>query len=196
MNTIHSGAILDTKTEIFTNAKNLFASKGYHATSMSMIAKACDKNKATLYHYYKSKEILYNEILAQFLLALQANIGRRTLPLPEARDQIRAYIAVLVEQDSDILRMINRQVLDGYDGVSSANMTALKNIQKSFYAIFKLGIGNGEFQMMSPETIYHMIFGACSHYVIDKSLADNGEDKSDKRFIDELFSIIILSIQA
>ena len=187
---------MQTKEIIFDNAKKLFAQEGYHATSMSTIAKACGKNKATIYHYYKSKEELYNEILSLYLHDLQANIGRNTLPLPEARDQIKAYIAVLIEQDRDILRIINRQFIDGYDYLNSENLDAFANIQKSFDAIFKLGIVNGEFQMMSPKTIYHIVFGACSHYVLEQITKKNEHNMDDQRFIDELFLIIILSMQA
>jgi len=187
---------MQTKEIIFNNAKRLFGQEGYHATSMSTIAKACGKNKATIYHYYKSKDELYNEILSLYLHDLQANIGRHTLPLPEARDQIKAYITVLIEQDRDILRIINRQFIDGYEHLNSDNLDAFANIQKSFDAIFKLGIVNGEFQMMSPKTIYHIVFGACSHYVLGQISKENEKIMDDQRFIDELFLIIILSMQA
>jgi len=187
---------MQTKELIFENAKKLFAQDGYQATSMSIIAKACNKNKATLYHYYKSKEVLYNDILALFLHDLQANIGRKTLPLPEAQDQIKAYITVLIEQDRDILTIINRQILDGNEHLSDSNLDSFHNIQKSFDAIFKLGIVNGEFEMMSPKTIYHIVFGACSHYVLGDKTQQKNSEIDDKRFIDELFSIIIRSIKS
>jgi TetR/AcrR family transcriptional regulator len=190
------GAIMNMKETIFNEAKSLFAHEGYHVTSMSKIAKACGKNKATLYHYYKSKDELYNEILALYLRDFQANIGRSTLPLPEAMDQIHAYINVLIEQDPDILRIINRQLIDGYDYLTQDNLDKLQKIQKSFDAIFVLGIGNREFQMMSPKSIYHIIFGACSHYVLEHSLEENSNKRDDKYFIDELFSFVSLSIRA
>ena len=187
---------MDTKELIVQSAKQLFATEGYHATSMSKIANACNKNKATLYHYYKSKEILYNEILAIYLHDLQANIGRRTLPLPDAMEQIKAYIAVLIEQDSEILGIINRQILDGYDYLSQENLSSLQKIQKSFDAIFKLGISSGEFQMMSPKTIYHIIFGACSHYVITNRFLKDEQKKEEKFFLEELFEMVSTFIKA
>lgn len=39
-------------------AQTLFAEKGYSATSMADIAEACEVQKATLYHYFESKEAL------------------------------------------------------------------------------------------------------------------------------------------
>jgi len=187
---------MQTKELIFKNAQALFSQEGYQATSMSIIAKACGKNKATLYHYYKSKDELYNEILALYLHNLQANIGRSTLPLPEACDQIKAYITVLVEQDKDILRIINRQLLDGHNHLNEANRDSFSTIEKSFDAIFKLGIMNEEFKMMSPKTIYHVVFGACSHYLLEEKCQDDKSSMDNKRFIDELFSIVFLSIKA
>ncbi len=186
---------MDTKELIVENAKRLFALEGYHATSMSIIAKACKKNKATLYHYYESKEVLYNEILSLHLRDLQANIGRRTLLLPDAVDQIKAYITVLVEQESEILAIINRQIIDGFDYLSAENLESLQKIQKSFDAIFKLGIASGVFHMMSPKTVYHIVFGACSHYVLSHDFLKDRQKREDHLFIEELYGIILNTIK-
>jgi hypothetical protein len=102
----------------------------------------------------------------------------------------------LVEQDYEILSIINRQILDGYDYLSQENLFALQKIQKSFDAIFKLGITSGEFQMMSPKTIYHVIFGACSHYVITHAFSKDEQKKEDTFFLEELFEIISSFIKA
>lgn len=46
-------------------ALELFATKGYHSTSISMIAKNASISKGLLYNYYESKEDLLNEIINQ-----------------------------------------------------------------------------------------------------------------------------------
>ena len=50
------------KNEILQNALALFGEKGYKVTSMDNIAEACGISKAMLYHYFKSKKVLFLEI--------------------------------------------------------------------------------------------------------------------------------------
>src|SRR3978361_52374 len=46
---------------ILANAAQLFATHGYHGTSMNDLADACALSKATLYHYFRDKsEVLFN----------------------------------------------------------------------------------------------------------------------------------------
>jgi AcrR family transcriptional regulator len=51
------------KLKIIGKAQALFAEKGYSETSMADIAEACEVQKATLYHYFDSKEALLFGIL-------------------------------------------------------------------------------------------------------------------------------------
>ena len=51
------------KALIQETALELFATKGYHSTSISMIARNAGISKGLLYNYYESKEDLLNEIV-------------------------------------------------------------------------------------------------------------------------------------
>lgn len=51
------------RNNILTQATILFASKGFHATSISDISGACNTSKSRLYHYFNSKEQVLYEIL-------------------------------------------------------------------------------------------------------------------------------------
>ena len=54
----------DQRMRLLSHARRLFAGCGVKETSMSQVAKACKITKATLYHYFKSKETILKEILA------------------------------------------------------------------------------------------------------------------------------------
>jgi AcrR family transcriptional regulator len=45
----------DQQAMILTHAAQLFAQRGYMATSMNQVAEACGLSKATLYHYHRDK---------------------------------------------------------------------------------------------------------------------------------------------
>ena len=49
--------------EILSAALDLFIRKGYHATKISDITKAVGMSTGLLFHYFKSKEALYEELI-------------------------------------------------------------------------------------------------------------------------------------
>lgn len=55
------------KDLIIKTALELFAEKGYHATSISSIAKTANISKGLMYNYFDSKECLLNEIIVSGL---------------------------------------------------------------------------------------------------------------------------------
>lgn len=50
--------------KILSAALDLFIQKGYHATRISDITKAVGMSTGLLFHYFKSKETLYNELIS------------------------------------------------------------------------------------------------------------------------------------
>ncbi|BDS14414.1 TetR/AcrR family transcriptional regulator [Aureispira anguillae] len=55
--------IKTSKLELIQKSLIVFKNNGYQATSISMLAKACDVEKAHLYYYFKNKEDLMFEVL-------------------------------------------------------------------------------------------------------------------------------------
>lgn len=54
----------DTRKVIIKTAYLLFLEKGYDAVSVSMIQEAADIGRATMYHYFKSKQALFEAVMA------------------------------------------------------------------------------------------------------------------------------------
>jgi AcrR family transcriptional regulator len=57
---------------ILARAAELFAARGYPATSMNQVAEACGCSKAGLYHYYRDKYALLVSITEEHVKHLQA----------------------------------------------------------------------------------------------------------------------------
>ncbi len=53
----------EKKTLIMEKALELFAETGYHATSISQIAKKAEISKGLIYNYFKSKKEILNELI-------------------------------------------------------------------------------------------------------------------------------------
>lgn len=81
---------------ILDRAAELFAARGYPATSMNQVAEACGLSKATLYHYYRDKYSLLVSIAEGHVSRLH-EIAREAAALPgEAR--MRELIQRIVQE--------------------------------------------------------------------------------------------------
>jgi AcrR family transcriptional regulator len=58
---------IEVKSSIIESATKYFSKYGFHKTTMDEIAKHIHKAKGVLYYYFKSKEVLFNEVLKQEL---------------------------------------------------------------------------------------------------------------------------------
>jgi AcrR family transcriptional regulator len=83
---------------ILERAAQLFARRGYPATSMNQVAEACGLSKATLYHYYRDKYALLFSIADSHVSRL-CGIVRETLAEPETpQAQLQRLIRRLVDE--------------------------------------------------------------------------------------------------
>jgi AcrR family transcriptional regulator len=80
----------DQRMRLLSHARRLFASGGVKETSMSQIAKACKVTKATLYHYFKNKEAILQEILD----CRSREIDTLMVKLNQARDLEECFYAL------------------------------------------------------------------------------------------------------
>ena len=128
----------DRRAEIKALATRVFAEKGYHGTSITDIARACDTVKSRLYYYFPSKADLLFEILQDHAGFLQD----RLLPLLEtpgpARDKLQAYATALIRINIEH-RAQHKLILseiDALDGEQAAKIRArLRTTVEALYPV-------------------------------------------------------------
>jgi AcrR family transcriptional regulator len=86
----------DQREMILDHAAQLFANRGYPATSMNQVAEACGVSKALLYHYYRDKYSLLVSIAENHVSRLEdlvTDVEQQGLS-PEAhlRELIRRFV--------------------------------------------------------------------------------------------------------
>ncbi|HEY2811996.1 MAG TPA: TetR/AcrR family transcriptional regulator [Acidimicrobiales bacterium] len=90
------------RRQLLDVALELFAARGYHATSMHEIAEAAGVTKPVLYQHFRSKRELYLELLEDVGGRLRDAIGKATSEAPNPREQVRAgfvaYFTFVAEQ--------------------------------------------------------------------------------------------------
>ncbi len=90
----------DRREDILKASLNLFASKGFHGTSMRDIARAANLTEGLIYHYFASKRDLFRAIIDEYsFLPLL-----RTLPELAEQLDLRGLLTVLARGFFDVLR--------------------------------------------------------------------------------------------
>ena len=88
----------DQRELILAKAAQLFAQRGYPATSMNEVAQACGLSKATLYHYYRDKYALLVSIAEGHVTRLEvlvADVAAQHLP---AAEELRTLVLRVVAE--------------------------------------------------------------------------------------------------
>ena len=83
------GLILETAAE-------LFASQGFNATSISMLANACGASKAWIYHYYGSKESILHALVREYAEMLHEILPEEAGLDASPEKRFRAYLSTLM----------------------------------------------------------------------------------------------------
>ncbi|MDE2081008.1 MAG: TetR family transcriptional regulator [Burkholderiales bacterium] len=88
----------DQREQILAAAAQLFASRGYTASTMNEVAAACGVSKATLYHYVRDKHDLLAQItrghVARLAALVDAVAAQQLAPEPHLRELIRRFMQV------------------------------------------------------------------------------------------------------
>jgi len=79
------------KQEIVLKAQSLFKQFGLKKTTMDEIAFACGKAKSTLYHYFKSKEEVFEEVLQLEVTNLRKEVKSHVDEVKSVKDKIMTY---------------------------------------------------------------------------------------------------------
>lgn len=91
----------DTKSKILVASLELFASKGYEATSVSDIADKLGITKGALYKHYKNKQDIFDSILAETERRDAEAARKFSLPETELTDNLDEYSKATVESVFD-----------------------------------------------------------------------------------------------
>jgi AcrR family transcriptional regulator len=96
----------EKRQAILSRAAELFAQHGYDRTSMAMIATATGVSKGLFYHYWKDKEELLFDVLAQHLDRLVAVARATPEDAPRARLEAMAFRLLDAYQDADAVHQV------------------------------------------------------------------------------------------
>ena len=151
----------DKRIAILRTSAQLFATYGYEATSLDVIADKLGMHKATLYHYIKSKdEVLYQCLIKSFedFDQVQEKMQDRSVPVV---DRLREFaISLSHAQNNDFGRCL---VLVGSRPLEQMASKDIRKFQTRLDTTVRNlvteGIASGAFRPCNPGLVSAMLFG-------------------------------------
>ncbi len=182
--------------EILEVATELFAKKGYASTSMREISENLDITKATLYHYFKSKEQILFEILNNVMdeaLESLEKISKMDIPPEEKlKNVLKFYSKYYVSNQNDLILLVNElnSLNEDLKEILINKEKIYLNFMKSIFNELKL---QGKLKDI-PLTVLAFSFFGMVHYTI-KWYHPEGSIKPEKlsEYFVEIFTKGILN---
>lgn len=118
-----------TKRKIFEISMNLFATKGYDATSIEEITSVVGVAKGTLYYHFSSKEEIFNFLIEEGMKLLQNSMTIKVENSTSLREKLKAILLIQIKvmvKYQDFMTIVLSEVL----GNDSRNMTCRKYVFK------------------------------------------------------------------
>lgn len=153
------------REEIFAVAAELFATHGYHGTSLDDIAARMGVRKTALYHYVKAKEDILIEIYDRMLTDAETRvlpIAQEKLPPDErVRRMVTTYVELLLE-NSEMWSLVHYQQGVLPEHVRTAFLKRKRGFERRLEEVIREGQEKGLFKAMQPRLLGLAILGMCN----------------------------------
>jgi TetR/AcrR family transcriptional regulator, cholesterol catabolism regulator len=163
--TLNAAASNGRLREILDNSANLFIQRGYDRVSVEEIANASGLQKATLYHYVKSKDdilVLLHREFMQLVLAAAESPGRASLDPESQLRLIMADILGLMKSHRGHVRVFFEHHRELPAGARKPIIQERDRYQRLLENIITAGVKKGQFRRVDARLVTLMIFGACN----------------------------------
>jgi AcrR family transcriptional regulator len=188
------------KETILQHARHLFANKGYAETSMDDIAQACHVQKASLYHYFASKQ----EILQQMVDLEVEHWWSARLKDYESSPNLRETLTLIGTtflKDMDDLRRQEFFKIIHFEShknlvISKALQESPTHNRKGFYAVFARHL-EGKLPQTKIAMFMTQFMGGLIHYAVLARLRGENmcyETFKDEAYVEQLVDIFVKGI--
>jgi AcrR family transcriptional regulator len=155
-------------TKILKSAEKLFAYKGFKATSMREIAEESGITKATIYHYFKSKEEILFTIMNEAMDRAYSNLEDINLSRMDSKEKFREilkfYIKYYAGNRDGLILLVNEQ-----DFLTDEHKKILINKQRNYVKFIYTLLENLKTEKVIkniPFSVITFAFFGMVHYTI------------------------------
>ena len=182
---------VDRRRQILDAAVRVFARQGFHSCRVSDIADEAGVAYGLVYHYFRSKDEVMNELFAErwaLLLAAIDEVDGRDVPAREKLDAVAGFIIDSYRHDPELMQVI---IVEVTRAANSFGRTHLPEIDLAYQKIAKIvsdAQASGAFREdVDPRLASMWFYGAIeqllSAWVFDLIPADDASFDRARRMV-------------
>ncbi len=148
---------------IIEAAREIFARFGYRKATMDDIARAARKGKSSLYHYFRSKEEVFQAVIEQEAAEVKAEIFRSVQAQEKPQDKLRAYVITRMQafkRVANLFTAFKDEYLESYGFIERIRKSYDRYEVETIASILKSGVQSGVFTVKNLELTTYAIFTA------------------------------------
>jgi AcrR family transcriptional regulator len=171
------------RQQLFAVALELFAQRGYRATTMDDIAERAGVTKPLLYQHFSSKRALYLELVDSIAQNLLTAIRRAVLQAEGPRQQVElgfaAYFKLVVNNEAEFRLLYGRDHADDQE-LGRALRTVEDAIAEAIDPLIDAGL-DPDHRRLLAYGIVGMAEGASRHFMTNRPVTDAEADEEAQR---------------
>jgi TetR/AcrR family transcriptional regulator, regulator of cefoperazone and chloramphenicol sensitivity len=166
---VPGGGERDTRARLVRAARELFCSRGCHATSVRDIAGRAGCNVSLIPYYFGSKDGLLREIIHAQLDATVQTVARHDDPRQPLERRIRGFVAAVVghvDRNRELLQIVFRELMvaDGRLAVDLVRRARENGLV--FQELVEELHRDGRLRRLDPSTAAMLLFGMTLIYFL------------------------------
>jgi AcrR family transcriptional regulator len=179
---------MEKADKIFEAALSLFTTKGFHGTPTSEIAKTAGVANGTLFHYFKTKEVLINNLYLNVKNEMVEESTRGIEKIESLKLKLEYLWSKTIHwamTNPQKIFFIQQYMYSPY--ITSNTQEEVDKIKEVYTDLIQEGINNHEIKEIPVELIYNIatqqLFGMIQYLVV------NPEKYHDSEFMNIAFNL-------
>ena len=157
------------RQRLFEAAKQQFANKGFHGTSIASIAGELGLTKQTLLHHFGSKEQLFSEVLGEIAKSLAEHVELVHERHGDPLDRFVLFMLGSLDQRPEAdTQIVIRELLENQERADQVRNWHLQSYLESIQTMVKAIPGNAALTDAEAFAFFYQILGATSYFRISQ----------------------------
>lgn len=164
------------RAQILASALTVFATKGYHETSVSDLVDAAGVARGTFYLYFDGKEALFLELVADLQHHLRANVVGVDPGKGDLEEQLRATVVRVLrtlETNRPLTRILFREAVGLHDAVDERLRSFYAELYGYVARAIEVGVALGRLRAVDPVTSAVLVVGSVRELVLRHVVASD-----------------------
>jgi TetR/AcrR family transcriptional regulator len=167
----------DTRGEILSAARCVFARRGLDGASVREVAAAAKVNNAMIYYHFADKVELYRAVLSDSFTVFDRIWDHQVFNTPaSSRVKIQKYVEELVRfqhANEELRRILSMEFASCGRNLKWLGDNLFNNSYRNLTAILKEGMKKGELKKVQPSLAIATLVGMVIHSFIMRPVADH-----------------------